>query len=222
MAIMDGGSTCESDSMEPNREDRCAREENKKVEVDIRASEQVSNDPVEWIEEDSEEEEARKELGLVIRIWTQRNVNQNAFITTMKNIWQAKADVEIKNIGKNMYVVQFYHWKDKQRVIEGQPWHFDRHVILMNDITGNCKPSDIQLWESPIWARVYDLPFKGRLNVLNVKAIGNKIGSFIKMDNAGVMGIDKSIRLRVMHDVRKALVSSVKVKMKKVVKRSLR
>lgn len=168
---------------------------------------------MEWLEEESEEEEARTELGIVIRIWTRRVVNQTAFIATMKNIWQTKLDIDIKNIGKNLYVVQFYHWKDKQRVIDGQPWHFDKHVILMNDIQGNCKPSDIQLWEFPIWARVYDLPFKGRLNEANVKAIGNKIGSFIKMDNSGAMGIDKSTRIRIMHDVRKSLVTCVKVKM---------
>ena len=173
-----------------------------------------SNEPVEWVEEDSEEDEARSELGIVIRIWTRRSVNQSAFVTTMTNIWQMKAEVEIKNIGKNMYVVQFHHWKDKERVMEGQPWHFDRHVILMTDIQGKCKPSDIQLWEFPIWARVYDLPFKGRLNDVNVRAIGNKIGAFIKMDNSGAMGIDKSVRIRVLHDVRKSLVSCVKVKLK--------
>lgn len=84
----------------------------------------------------------------------------------------------------------------------------------MNDILGNCKPSDIPLFEFPIWARVYNLPFKGRLNSVNMKAIGDKIGTFIKMDHAGVMGIDKSVRVRVMHDLRRPLVSSVRVKMK--------
>lgn len=174
----------------------------------------TDSEPVEWEEDGAEEDEARTELGLVIRICTNRHVNQNAFTTTMKNIWQAKHDMDIKNIGKNLYVVQFYHWRDKHRVMEGQPWHFDKHVILMSDIKGNCKPSDIQLWEFPIWARVYDLPFKGRLNINNVKAIGNKIGSFITMDKSGAMGIDKSIRIRVMHDVRKPLTSSIKVRMK--------
>lgn len=173
-----------------------------------------TNEPIEWIEEDSDEDDARTELGIVIRIWTRRNINQAAFVATMTNIWQTKADLEIKNIGKNLYVVQFHHWKDKQRVMEGQPWHFDKHVILMADIKGNCKPSDIKLWEFPIWTRVYDLPFKGRLNVDNVMAIGNKIGRFIKMDNSGAVGIDKSVRIRVLHDVRNPLVTCVNVKMK--------
>ena len=170
--------------------------------------------PIEWVEEDSDEENARVELGLVGRIWTNRHINQNAFIATMKNVWQPKHDVEIRNTGKNLYVFQFHHRRDKQRVVEGQPWHFDRHVIIMNDILGNCKPSDIPLFEFPIWARVYNLPFKGRLNNVNMKAIGDKLGTFIKMDQSGVMGIDKSVRVRIMHDVRRPLVSRVRVKMK--------
>lgn len=79
----------------------------------------------------------------------------------------------------------------------------------MADVKGNSKPSDIQLFEFPIWARVYNLPFKGRLNIANVKAIGNNIGTFVRMDNLGAMGLDKSVRIRVMHDLRKALVSCV-------------
>lgn len=70
------------------------------------------------------------------------------------------------------------------------------------------------MWEFPIWARVYDLPFQGRLNKANVMAIGNKIGTFITMDSSGAMGIDKSVRIRVLHDVRKPLVPTVQVKMK--------
>ena len=194
------------------REENHTKERDDNLKVDNDTGEKC--DPVEWLEEDLEEEDARVELGLVGRIWTKRHVNQTAFITTMKNIWQPRHDVEIRSIEKNLYVFQFHHWRDKQKVIEGQPWHFDNHVILMKDIKGNCKPSDIQLFEFPIWSRVYNLPFKGRLNALNIKAIGDRIGTFIKMDRSGAMGIDKSIRIRVMHDVRKPFVSKVRVKMK--------
>lgn len=90
------------------------------------------------------------ELGLVGRIWTNRHINQNAFISTMKNVWQPKHAVDIRSTGKDLFVFQFHHWRDKQRVIDGQPWHFDRHIFLMNHVKGNCKPSDIPLFEFPI------------------------------------------------------------------------
>lgn len=98
-------------------------------------------------------------------------------------------------------------------MVEGQPWHFDNHAILLGDIEGNSKPSDLELYQLPMWVRVYNLPFKGRLNMVNVEAIGKKLGQFVKMDMSGSLGIDKSMRLWVNVDVRKPLVKAVKVKM---------
>lgn len=113
-----------------------------------------------------------------------------------------------------MFVFQFHHWRDKKRVVEGQPWHFDKHAIILGDIEGNTRPSDMQLFALPMWVRVYNLPFKGRLNTKNVEAIGKKIGSFVKIDNSGSIGIDKSIHLRILVDVRRPLLKAVKVKMR--------
>ena len=88
------------------------------------------------------------------KIWTGRNINANAFMTTIKNVWQPKHGLDISNIGKNMFVFQFYHWKDKHRVLDGQPWHFNRHAFLLGEIDGNIKPSDMELFELPMWVRV--------------------------------------------------------------------
>lgn len=45
-----------------------------------------TDDPIEWVKDEVEEEEARVELGLISRIWTNRHINQSAFISTMKDI----------------------------------------------------------------------------------------------------------------------------------------
>lgn len=76
---------------------------------------------MEWEEDGEEDEKARFKLGVVGKIWTTRNINVNAFMTTIKNVWQLKHGMDISNVGKNMYVFQFYHWKDKARILEGQP-----------------------------------------------------------------------------------------------------
>uniref|UniRef100_A0A803MB58 DUF4283 domain-containing protein n=1 Tax=Chenopodium quinoa TaxID=63459 RepID=A0A803MB58_CHEQI len=56
-----------------------------------------------------------------------------------------------------------------------------------------------------MWIRVYNLPLNGRLNLANVEKIGNKIGIFVKLDEAAKVGIDKSIRIRALVDVCKPL-----------------
>lgn len=83
---------------------------------------------IEWNDEGEEEEEARMELGLVGKLWTKRSIKVNAFMTTMKNIWQPTHSLDISSMGDNTFVFQFHHWRDKRRVVEGQPWHFDKHA----------------------------------------------------------------------------------------------
>lgn len=134
---------------------------------------------MEWVDDVEDEEEACVALGLVGKIWTDRHINANAFMSTMKSVWKLKYGVDISSIGENAFVFQFHPWRDKQRVGEGQPWHFDKHAIILGDIEGNKKPSDMKLYELLMWVRVYNLPFKGRFNLMNIEAIGNKLGNYI-------------------------------------------
>lgn len=62
--------------------------------------------------------------------------------------------------------------------------------------------------------RVYNLPFKGHLSPNNIQAAGKKIGVIINVDQSGSRGIDKSIRIRVMVDIRKPLRKHVKLKLR--------
>ncbi|KAL2898754.1 Major capsid protein L1 [Bienertia sinuspersici] len=82
--------------------------------------------------------------------------------------------LDISNIGTNTFLFQLYHWLDKERVMESQPWHFDGNALFLGEVQGSVKPSDIQLHELPIWTRMYDLPFKGGMHDDNVKAHGTK------------------------------------------------
>lgn len=91
------------------------------------------DEEVVWADEVGEDEENQLALGMIGRIWTECNVNPNAFMNTIKGIWALKYGLEISNIGKNMFQFQFHHWRDKQKVIEGQPWHFDHYALLLGE-----------------------------------------------------------------------------------------
>ena len=114
---------------------------NTRLETQNQSHPQTNEDAIDWKEEDGDDEDARLELGLVGKIWIKRIINANAFMTTIKNIWQPTHGISISSIGENTFVFQFHNWRDKMRVVEDQPWHFDRHAILLSDITDYTKPS---------------------------------------------------------------------------------
>lgn len=109
-------------------------------------SHQGSNDKnndqeVDWLVGGGEED--RVSLGVVGKIWIERHVNLNATITTMKRIWNPRHGMEANGIKKNIFFLQFHHWKNKEHVLESQLWHFDRHMLMPSDINNECKPYEI-------------------------------------------------------------------------------
>lgn len=169
---------------------------------------------VDWVIEDEEEEDARVTLGIVGRVWTERNVNANALISTMRRIWNPRHGMEANLIEKNVFFFQFYHWRDKEQILEAQPWHFDRHALILSEIQGTAKPSDIPLHSIPFWVRAYDLPLRGRTNVDNARTVGNKVGTFMEVDTSDIIGINKSMRVRSLIDARRPLRDKILLKMK--------
>lgn len=144
---------------------------------------------VEWEVDEEEEDDARVTPGIDGRVWTDWNVNSNALIATMRRIWNPRYGVEANPIDKNVFFFQFYHWRDKEHILEAQPWHFDRHALILSEIQGNMQPSDILLHSIPFWVRVYNLPFYERMNIENARKVRNKVGRFIDVDLTNMVGI---------------------------------
>lgn len=171
-------------------------------------------DEVEWSFLDSTEEESKTSLMLIGKLWTSRLINAPALIETLTRLWQSKNGIEARRIEENLYSFQFFHWRDKMRVLEGQPWHFDKHVLCFSEIQDDGKPSQIQLHCLPIWTGFYNLPFKGRGSDHNIQLLAEKIGGFIKIDKTQEMDIDRSIRVNIVVDVRHPLKDHVKLKVR--------
>ena len=90
-----------------------------------------------------EGENGQVSLLLVGRIVTEKNFNVEAFKRTMIQAWGLTKRVVIRMIGPNKFVFQFFHWKDKNKVMEGRPWCFDNQSLVLNNISGNDQPSEV-------------------------------------------------------------------------------
>ncbi|XP_021840635.2 uncharacterized protein [Spinacia oleracea] len=127
----------------------------------------------------------------------------------MVHAWSMKVKVVIRAIGENLFAFQFFHWRDKDRVMAGRPWCFEQNLLLLNDITGNKQPNKVVLTHSPFWVRIENLPFNCRSNGY-VKAIAAKLGNLMEIEE-DLLGIEKDRRVRVMMDVNKPLHQSQNV-----------
>lgn len=100
-------------------------------------------------------------------------------------------------------MVQFFHAKDKAKVLAGCPWTFDQNLVLLNDFEGNQQPSNITMNLRPFWIRSYNLPL-GCRSAQHIRLLAGSIREVLEMDGEGVSW-DTSAHFRVHINVTKPL-----------------
>lgn len=121
-------------------------------------------------------------LVLVGRLVTERSFNVEAFKRTMIQAWSVTKRLVIRMIGPNLFVFQFFHWRDKEKVLEGRPWCFENQLLLLNKITGEEQPAEVPLTHSPFWIRLKNLPFNYRSKQI-CRAIASKIVTVLSIED---------------------------------------
>lgn len=150
------------------------------------------------------EDTHRFSLCLAGRLWIDSSFNSGALQSTIRQIWRLKNGVKIREIVENLFSFQFFDWKDKERVFQGEPWWFDKKILVLYEIKGVEQPSTLKPYKTPIWVGVYDTPFILRTERV-IGQIGNVIGEFLGWDNTGEGKWGRFLRLRVLVDLNKPL-----------------
>nr|XP_051211969.1 uncharacterized protein LOC127329500 [Lolium perenne] len=107
-----------------------------------------------------------------------------------------------KDIGDNRFVVLFISEGDWKHVMRNGPWQFDFNPILLQELDGSVRPSDMVFNSLDVWVRFLDLPLD-KMNRAYGELIGNWVGKFIsvEVDEDGMAwGEDLRIRAEIRVD----------------------
>ncbi|XP_074270795.1 uncharacterized protein LOC141594694 [Silene latifolia] len=169
----------------------------------------------EWVVGGVEDQTVKTELILVGKIWALKAVNGRAAIDTMLRLWNPRGKVvgSVVDAREKLFMFKFEDLRDKAKVMEGQPWPFDKFVWCFNDPCDEGRISDTPLFQLPMWACIYDLPIKGRTNLANLSKLGAQLGRFVAKDEVDAPELERVVRIRILHDIRKALKPAVEIRM---------
>lgn len=109
------------------------------------------------------------------KVWTVDTYNVRAFKNTLLGIWKTRGAVEITDLAENLFSFKFMTTRDRDQILNGQPWNFNGHVIALQAITGEEQPSELNPHLCPIWVRIYNLPLNLR-DEQSVLRIGKQPG----------------------------------------------
>ena len=94
---------------------------------------------------------------LVRQFLTDRVINLMAMKNTLASIWCLVKGVYIKELSPTLFLFEFFHELDMDRVVNGGPWTFNQHLLITNRLKVGDNPSQIPLFYSDFWIQVYDL-----------------------------------------------------------------
>jgi hypothetical protein len=134
---------------------------------------------------------------LVGKVSSERQVNKEAFRNVLSQLWRTVGSILFKEVQDNIWLFEFTDKDDKDRVLEGRPWSFDRQIIVLNDFVGSIPPSQMEFTHSPFWIQVHDMPLLCMNKIVGQK-IGESMGVVEDVDITGDgSGWGRCLRIRV-------------------------
>ena len=74
---------------------------------------------------------------MAAKFFTRRNVNVEAVAKTFRPLWQTRGKFEVCEGKDNVLLFDFELEADAEKVVQGQPWAFDRHSVAMQRYDGS-------------------------------------------------------------------------------------
>ncbi|XP_042988745.1 uncharacterized protein LOC122316279 [Carya illinoinensis] len=155
-------------------------------------------------------DEAMKEcmhgkLCIVGGVLTEKGFNTEAFRMTMSQIWRLEGWVKFKDLGDFRFLIEFWFLVDKERVLGGRPWFFDRNLVFLQELEESTPLNAVQFQFEPFWVQLHGLT----LAVMNAdfgSKFASSIGHVIRVeaDSEG-RAWGKCLRVRVAVDLNKPL-----------------
>ena len=80
---------------------------------------------------------------LATKFLTKRVVNVESVARMFMPIWRSEKDIQIKDMGDNILFFNFEDECDLDKVLEHEPWTYDKHLVVFEKVTANVPISSL-------------------------------------------------------------------------------
>ncbi|XP_019180235.1 PREDICTED: uncharacterized protein At4g02000-like [Ipomoea nil] len=138
---------------------------------------------------------------LVGRFLSDRQVRFEHMQQVFASIWRPVMGMYALALTDDLYLFQFPHAKDLQRVIDDGPWSFENQLLVCDRVPDGIRPEEVPLDSVSFWVQIHGLPAM-YASADFIAKIGNYVGSFVMADPFNFGGTWKSYyRIRVRMNV---------------------
>lgn len=99
---------------------------------------------------------------------------------------------------------------DAEKVLQGESWAFDRHLVVLQKYDGSTSIQDLNFTTTKFWVQFHNLPYS-LLTTETALSIGKTLGTITKPKDAAEMRGGNFMHVRVAVDITKSLCRGRKV-----------
>ena len=104
------------------------------------------------------EDHRKGEFVIAAKFLTSRFLQMEAVAKTFKQIWRFNNGFRIRNQGNNTVLFVFDNLADVEKILNSQPWSFDKHLIIMQRYANDVPVNELAFNKVPFWVQVHDIP----------------------------------------------------------------
>jgi hypothetical protein len=150
-------------------------------------------------------EEEIEQFYLAARFMTSRVLNIESVVRTFKPLWRAAHGFTARDMGNNMLVFAFEDVSDLERVLQSEPWSYDKHLVSFQRVEADTSISEMDCQWVSFWVQIHNLPVR-RMNHETASALGGTLGVVEKVvESEEERGHEGCMRVRVKVDISKPL-----------------
>ena len=143
-------------------------------------------------------------LVLAAKFLTRKAVNIEAVAQTFHPIWRTRSQFDVSDVGNNVVLMEFKMEVDTDKVLMGEPWSFDRHLVVFERYDGSVPIQELKFCTTSFWVQIHDLPYS-YLNIETALSLGDSLGMVMKPKDTSEMVEGSFMRVRVVVDITKPL-----------------
>ena len=150
----------------------------------------------EGVNVDLTENKRLNSFALAAKFFTWRSLNVDAVARTFRPLWRTKGSFQASDAKQNFMVFSFDLEEDVEKVLMGEPWSFDRHLVAFCKYDGATLVQELSFDRVAFWVQIHHLPFSLLTKEVAFK-LGDTLGTIIKSRDLSDMRGGTFMRVRV-------------------------
>jgi len=104
---------------------------------------------------DVKDEPILGEYLLAVKFFTKRVLSPAAIAKTFKVVWRTKKGFEVRDMGNHLVLFSFFDSSDVVRVMQGEPWSFDKHLVAVQPMDRHEDITSLDFSRTSFWVQLH-------------------------------------------------------------------